>query len=74
MNLHPLQSSHHRKKLLGVLLIALIAGLFYTYFIPPWQHYDEPTQFEYAWLIANRPGLPQLGITTSACAAKWRPR
>jgi hypothetical protein len=27
-----------------------------------WQHYDEPAHFEYAWLIANRPGgLPLRG-------------
>jgi hypothetical protein len=29
--------------------------------VPPWQHYDEPTNFEYAWLMANRPGMPQVG-------------
>jgi hypothetical protein len=44
-----------------LLLIGLIHGLLYVFIIPPWQHYDEPTQFEYAWLIANRRGLPELG-------------
>lgn len=36
-------------------------GLLYVFLIPPWQHHDEPGHFEYAWLIANRPGLPQQG-------------
>ncbi len=49
------------RPMLSIFLLALILGTIYTFFIPPWQHYDEPTQFEYAWLIANRPGLPQPG-------------
>jgi hypothetical protein len=44
-----------------VLLIALCQALLYLLLLPPWQHYDEPTHFEYAWLIANRPGLPDVG-------------
>jgi 4-amino-4-deoxy-L-arabinose transferase-like glycosyltransferase len=36
-------------------------GLLHTLLVPPWQHYDEPGHFEYAWLIANKPGLPELG-------------
>jgi hypothetical protein len=44
-----------------MLLLGLILGLVYLYLIPPWQHYDEPSHFEYAWLIANRPGLPERG-------------
>jgi hypothetical protein len=40
---------------------ALINGLLHIFLIPPWQHYDEPGQFEYAWLIANKPGLPEPG-------------
>jgi len=47
--------------LLSILLMGLINGLLYVFLIPPWQHYDEPTHFEYVWLIANRPGLPKLG-------------
>lgn len=45
----------------GILLLALINGLLYVFLVPPWQHYDEPSQFEYAWLIANRQRLPQPG-------------
>jgi hypothetical protein len=45
----------------GVLLVALVHGLIYLFIMPPWQHYDEPTHFEYAWLIANHPGLPKPG-------------
>ena len=42
-----------------MLLLGLINGLIFVFLIPPWQHYDEPSQFEYAWLIANQPGLPK---------------
>jgi hypothetical protein len=44
-----------------VLLFALIHGLVYVFVVPPWQHYDEPGHFEFAWLIANRGHLPELG-------------
>jgi hypothetical protein len=44
-----------------ILVLGLLNGLLYTFLVPPWQHYDEPGQFEHAWLIANRPGLPKLG-------------
>ena len=44
-----------------MLLLGLFLGLTFIYLIPPWQHYDEPTQFEFAWLIANRHGLPDKG-------------
>lgn len=46
---------------IGLLSIALVQGLIYLFLVPPWQHYDEPTHFEYAWLIANRGRLPQVG-------------
>jgi hypothetical protein len=44
-----------------VLFITLLNGLIFLFLVPPWQHYDEPSNFEYAWLIANRPGMPQVG-------------
>ncbi len=44
-----------------MLLLGLFLGLTFIYSVPPWQHYDEPTQFEFAWLIANREGLPAKG-------------
>jgi hypothetical protein len=47
--------------LLAALLIGLVNGLVFIYLLPPWQHYDEPGHFEYAWLIANRTGLPRPG-------------
>ncbi len=51
-----------RKPSLGLILIlGLLHGLLYIFLVPPWQHYDEPAHFEYAWLIANRPGLPLSG-------------
>ena len=33
--------------------IAFCHGLLYLAIVPPWQHYDEPTHFEYAALIAR---------------------
>lgn len=48
----------HFDRVLGIILLVGFAhGLLYLFLIPPWQHYDEPTHFEYAWLIANRPAL-----------------
>jgi hypothetical protein len=47
-----------RTAILLVLCAALIHGLLYLFVVPPWQHYDEPTHFEYAWLIANHLKLP----------------
>jgi hypothetical protein len=44
-----------------VLFLTVLNGLIFTFVVPPWQHYDEPTNFEYAWLIANKPGWPQVG-------------
>ncbi|PKN94130.1 MAG: hypothetical protein CVU44_06935 [Chloroflexi bacterium HGW-Chloroflexi-6] len=50
----------HAHPFLGLILaLGLLHGLLYVFIIPPWQHYDEPGRFEYAWLLANRPGLPQ---------------
>jgi hypothetical protein len=51
-----------RVRTIHIILIAgLLHGLLYVFLLPPWQHYDEPGHFEYAWLIANRPGLPKPG-------------
>ncbi len=44
-----------------MLLAALVQGLLYYVLVPPWQHYDEPTHFEYAALIAERLRLPAPG-------------
>ena len=49
----------HQLKL--ILALGLLHGLLYVFLVPPWQHYDEPTHFEYAWLLANRSGLPKPG-------------
>src|SRR5215207_45077 len=60
------RSASDRARLTLVLLIALCQGMLYLCLQPPWQHYDEPTHFEYAWLIAHYPGLPQLGTVDQA--------
>ncbi len=43
-----------RARIMLVVLVALFQGLLHLFLLPPWQHYDEPTHFEHAWLIANR--------------------
>lgn len=54
------QKLFHLPPLFFVLFLGVIHGGAYLLLIPPWQHYDEPTHFEYAWLIANRGKLPAL--------------
>jgi hypothetical protein len=50
-----------RDGIILILILALMHGLIYVYLLPPWQHYDEPNHFEYAWLIANRGWSPKPG-------------
>ncbi len=47
-----------RRKLVLLLFLGLLQGIIYLVIVPPWQHYDEPTHFEYAWLIANKGKIP----------------
>ncbi len=47
--------------LAAILLVAALHGLFYIMLVPPWQHYDEPTHFEYVWMVANKGELPTPG-------------
>ena len=39
--------------LLLALLVGLVNGLIFIALVPPWQHYDEPSHFEYAWWFTN---------------------
>lgn len=39
-----------------ILLIAALNGLIYVFLVPPWEHNDEPGNFEYAWMFANMEG------------------
>ena len=59
----PLPTCGRRQfKFLALLLVLmLVRGLLYLVVFPPWQHYDEPTHFEYVRLIAERGILPQDG-------------
>lgn len=60
MQTNSIESSLRDRRILGViLLLGLIHGFLYVFLLPPWQHYDEPGHFEYAWLLANRPGRPE---------------
>ncbi|MFA5835569.1 MAG: DUF2142 domain-containing protein [Bellilinea sp.] len=36
-----------------LLTIGLVNGVLYVFIVPPWQHYDEPAHFEYAWIKAT---------------------
>lgn len=59
--LRPFASVRQHWTLGIVLLVGLAHGLIFVFLAPPWQHYDEPGHFEYAWMIANRPSLPVHG-------------
>ncbi|MFV2044183.1 MAG: ArnT family glycosyltransferase [Anaerolineales bacterium] len=48
------------------MVLGLLNALAFLLLIPPWEHYDEPTHFEYAWLIAHSPGLPSTGAYDQA--------
>lgn len=56
-----LQALSYRTIFWAVLGVAFLHGLLYVATVPPWQHYDEPTHFEYAWLIANTGSFPSPG-------------
>ena len=49
----------HGESIGGILLLALLHGLTYVFIVPPWQHYDEPSHFEFAWLLASERKLPE---------------
>ena len=44
-----------------ILILAILQGLLFLFLMPPWQHYDEPGNFEYAWLAANLDHWPKRG-------------
>jgi hypothetical protein len=49
-------------------VLALLHGLLYLAIVPPWQHYDEPTHFEYARLIAlwgHQPSANEVDLATN---------
>ncbi|MDQ4076359.1 MAG: glycosyltransferase 87 family protein [Chloroflexota bacterium] len=52
-------AASERTRLVMVFAVALVQGLLYLFLLPPWQHYDEPTHFEYAWLYADLGYRPQ---------------
>ncbi|MEO6062331.1 MAG: hypothetical protein ABIQ99_10365 [Thermoflexales bacterium] len=47
-----------QRSILAILVFAAAHGLIYAFVMPPWQHYDEPSHFEYAWFIAHHGRLP----------------
>ncbi len=54
-------STRRRRLLFLILALTLVRGVLYLAVFPPWQHYDEPTHFEYVRLIADRGRLPLPG-------------
>lgn len=44
----------------GLALVWLLHLAIYVVLVPPWQHYDEPTHFEYALLIRELGRVPTL--------------
>lgn len=44
-----------------ILVVGLANSLVYLLLVPPWQHYDEPSHFEVAWLAAHLGKIPQTG-------------
>src|SRR5258708_3953533 len=45
-----------------VLVVGFLHGLIYVFLLPPWQHHDEPSHFEYAWIILQQRALPKIGV------------
>src|SRR5207249_4178410 len=60
--------AHGRAYVAPMLLaaLALLHGLFYVWLLPPWQAPDEPTQFEYAALVAELGRVPSATDTDPA--------
>jgi len=52
----------------AVLVVASVQGLVFLVMVPPWQHYDEPAHFEFAWLLAFHPSWPAPGTVNPAIA------
>ena len=55
-----------RRWLAVVLLVGLLHGLLHVVIVPPWQHYEEPSHFEYAWMILTRRSIPGYGAYDNA--------
>ncbi|GIV99967.1 hypothetical protein [Roseiflexus sp.] len=55
-------------RLAAVLVVAAIQGMVFLALVPPWQHYDEPAHFEFAWLLAFHPSWPAVGTVNPAIA------
>ncbi len=47
--------------LILLLVLGLVHGGIYLFLVPPWQHNDEPTHFEYAALIYSHNSIPKPG-------------
>ncbi|MDW8215188.1 MAG: hypothetical protein RMJ55_16660 [Roseiflexaceae bacterium] len=52
----------------AVLVVAAVQGSVFLALVPPWQHYDEPAHFEFAWLLAFHPSWPAPGTVNPTIA------
>jgi hypothetical protein len=59
--LHKYKDWIYQNRSILIIGVALIQGLLFVFLLPPWQHYDEPGHFEYAWLVANLDHWPRIG-------------
>src|SRR6478672_3398082 len=58
-NATPARLATWDRLIVGILLAVWLAHLVaYVWLVPAWQHYDEPTHFEYAALIRELGRLP----------------
>jgi hypothetical protein len=52
--------------LMWVLAMGFFHGMAYVFLLPPWQHHEEPSHFEYAWMILTHDEFPGYGAYDSA--------
>ena len=62
----PTRRSRERRILLGILFLGLLHGMVYLSIMPPWQHYEEPSHYEFVWLIATHRELPEYPASDQA--------
>lgn len=55
------KTRRERTSLCILLCLAFLHGMLHVFVVPPWQHYDEPTHFEYVRLIVDHMRLPEIG-------------
>ncbi len=52
----------------AVLVVASVQGLVFLVLVPPWEHPDETSHLEFAWLLAFHPSWPTIGTVNPEIA------